>query len=99
MTATIARARLTLSFADTFSLKEKRNEVKRVVTRIGNRFNAAISEIEDLDDLRVATLGVVVVSSSANHAQRMLTTIIPAVEDLLEISTRGEIETELIPFG
>lgn len=99
MSATIGKARVTLYFEDTFSLKDKRSEVKRVVQRIRNQFNAGIAEIEDLDDMRVATLGLVVVSTSAPHASQMINTIIEAIERLLDTSTLGDIETELIPFG
>lgn len=98
MSATIGKAAVTLYFEATFSLKEKRGEVRRVVRRTQQRFNVAIAEIEDLNDMRVATLGLVVVSTSANHADQMLENIIAAIEDLLDISTLGEIETELIPF-
>lgn len=99
MSVTIGKARVTLYFEATFSLKDKRGEVKRVTQRIRNQFNAGIAEIEDLDDMRTATLGVVVVSTSAPHASQMLNTIIEAIERLLDISTLGDIETELIPFG
>jgi uncharacterized protein len=99
MSATIGKARVTLYFEDTFSLKDKRGEVKRVTQRIRNQFNAGIAEIEDLDDMRAATLGVVVVSTSAPHASQMLNTILDAIERLLDTSTLGDIETELIPFG
>lgn len=98
MSATVGSARVTLFFESTFSLKDKRGEVKRITSRISNQFNCAIAEIEDLDDMRVATLGVVVLSTSADHASQMLNTIIDRLEDLLEISTLGEIETELCPF-
>lgn len=98
MSATIGKAALTLYFEETFSLKEKRGEVKRLVHRTQNRFNAAIAEIDDLNDMRVATLGIVVVSTSTVHADQMLQTIIAAIEGLLEISVLGEIETEMIPF-
>lgn len=99
MSATIGKARVTLYFEDTFSLKDKRSEVKRVTQRVRNQFNAAIAEIEDLDDMRAATLGLVVVSTAAPHASQMLNTIIEAIERLLDTSTMGDIETELIPFG
>lgn len=99
MSATIGKARLTLYFEDTFSLKHKRAEVKRVTTRLRNQFNAGVAEIEDLDDMRAATLGIVVVSTSAAHASQMLNTIIEATERLLDTSTLGDVETEMIPFG
>ncbi|MCO5214926.1 MAG: DUF503 domain-containing protein [Thermomicrobiales bacterium] len=98
MSATVGSVRVTLFFESTFSLKDKRGEVKRVTSRISNQFNCAIAEIEDLDDMRVATLGVVVLSTSADHASQMMNTIIDRIEVLLEISTLGEIETELYPF-
>lgn len=99
MSATIGKARLTLYFEDTFSLKDKRGEVKSVIRRVQNQFNVAIAEIEDLDDVRTATLGLAVISTSTPHADQMLQTIIAAVERLLDISVLGEIETEMIPFG
>lgn len=99
MSATIGKARITLYFEATFSLKEKRGEVKRVVERTRNRFNVSIAEIEDLNDLRVATLGLVVLSTAGPHASQMINTIIESIERLLDLSTLGDIETELIPFG
>ncbi|HWV23346.1 MAG TPA: DUF503 domain-containing protein [Thermomicrobiales bacterium] len=98
MSATIGKAAVSLYFEATFSLKDKRGEMRRISRRIQNRFNVAIAEIADLDDMRVGTLGLVVVSTSATHADQMLETIIAAIEDLLDISTIGDIETELIPF-
>jgi uncharacterized protein YlxP (DUF503 family) len=99
MSATIGKARVTLYFEATFSIKEKRGEIRRVTKRIQNRFNVAIAEIEDLNDMRVATLGLVVISTSTPHADQMLENIIAAIEDLLDISILGDIETEMIPFG
>lgn len=98
MSATIATARVTLRFVGTRSLKEKRAEVKRVVTRLGNRFNAAIAEIGALDDMRIAEIGVCVVSTSSRHAEQMLATIIDSVEPLLQESFVDGIETDHFPF-
>ena len=99
MSATIGKARVTLYLEPTFSLKEKRGEVRSIIRRIQNQFNVAIAEIEDLDDMRAATLGLAVVSTSAPHADQMLETIIAAIERQLDLSVLGEIETEMIPFG
>lgn len=98
MSATVGSARVTLYFEETFSLKDKRAEVKRLTARISNQFNCAIAEIEDLDDMRVATLGILVLSTSANHASQMLNRILTEIERLLEISTVGELSTELFPY-
>lgn len=98
MSATVGSARITLYFEDTFSLKDKRAEVKRLTARVSNQFNCAIAEIEDLDDIRVATVGVLVLSTSANHASQMLNRIMTEIERLLELSTLGDVATELFPY-
>ena len=98
MSATVGSARISLYFESTFSLKEKRAEVKRISTRISNQFNCAIAEIEDLNDMRVATLGILVLSTCGDPASQMITRILVAVERLLEISVVGEISTDLYPF-
>jgi uncharacterized protein YlxP (DUF503 family) len=98
MSATLGVGRVTLYFEDTFSLKDKRSEVKSVCQRISNQFNAAIAEIEDLDDIRLATLGIAVLSTSGPHANQMLASIIHRIEQLLDRSTLGDVSTELIPM-
>lgn len=98
MSATVGSARITLYFEDTFSLKDKRAEVKRLTARISNQFNCAIAEIEDLNDMRVATLGLLVLSTSANHSSQMMNRIISEIERLLEVSTLGDVATELFPY-
>lgn len=98
MSVTIGRARVTLLFESTFSLKEKRGEMASVSKRVRNRFNVAIAEIETLDDMRTGTFGVVVVSNSAPHANQMLNTIVGFIERSLDLSYLGEVEIEMVPF-
>lgn len=99
MAMTVGVARVTLYLEDTFSLKDKRQVVRSITQKVWNQFNAGIAEVEDLDDARVATLAIVVVSNAANHAQEMLQTIIDFIERRVELGVMGEIETELIPYG
>jgi uncharacterized protein YlxP (DUF503 family) len=99
MAMTVGVARVTLYLEDTFSLKDKRQVVRSITQKVRNQFNAGIAEVEDLDDARVATLAIVVVSNAANHAQEMLQTIITFIERRVELGVMGEIETELIPYG
>lgn len=96
--ASIGRARLTIYIAESFSLKDKRREVKSIVHRVQSRFNCAIAEIEDLDDMRVATLGILVVSTSAPHADQMLRKILAFMEDSLDLGYPGDVSTEIYPF-
>ena|GEM_PF-1228202 len=98
MSATIGRARVTILFESTFSIKEKRGEIKSIVKRVQNRFNTAIAEIETLDDMRTGTLGVVVISNSAPHANAMLSAITNYIERSLDLGYLGEVEIELFGF-
>jgi uncharacterized protein YlxP (DUF503 family) len=98
MTMTIGAARVTLYIDDSFSLKDKRRVVRSITQRVRNQFNAAIAEVEDLNDQRVATLGIVCVSNSAPHADEMVSKVIDFIERNVEIGVLGEIETEMIPY-
>lgn len=98
MSATIGRARVTLLFESTFSIKEKRGEMKSVARRVQNQFNAAIAEIETLDDMRTGTFGVVVVSNDASHANAMLSHVVGFIERTLDLAYLGEVEIELFGF-
>jgi uncharacterized protein YlxP (DUF503 family) len=99
MAMTVGVARLTLYLEATFSLKDKRQIVRSIVQKARNQFNAGIAEVADLNDARVATLAVVVVSNDPNHAQEMLQTIVGFIERRVELGVLGEVETELIPYG
>lgn len=93
----IGAARITLYLPAAMSLKEKRRVVKSVIERARHRFNAAISEVEDLDDLRVATIGIAVVSNDSRHADEMLQVIISFFERDAAADL-GEVETEVLVF-
>lgn len=96
MASTIGVAHISIYLDESFSLKDKRQVVRSITARVRNQFNAGIAEVEDLDDMRVATLGIVCISNEASHANEMLATIIAFIERNLEFGAIGEIETELI---
>ena len=96
---TIGVARVSLYLEASFSLKDKRRVVRSLTQRIQNQFNVGVAEVEDLDDHRVATLGVVCISNSAPHADEILAKVISFIERNVELGVLGEIETELIPFS
>ncbi|MBL8752854.1 MAG: DUF503 domain-containing protein [Planctomycetes bacterium] len=49
------------------SLKDKRNAIKALKDRLRRSFNVSISEIDDLDNPLVGTLGAVVAGSDTAH--------------------------------
>lgn len=98
MAVTIGAGRVTIYIESSNSLKDKRHVIRSVVTRARQKFNAAIAEVEDLNDLRVATVAIVVVSNDAGHVERMLAEIVRFIERTMSDGVVGEIETELIPI-
>jgi uncharacterized protein len=94
----IGAARVSFYLAESFSLKEKRGLLKSAIGRASTRFNASIAEVEDLDDMRVGTIGITVVSNSGRHADEMLQNILAFMERDARELTLGEVETEIIPF-
>lgn len=67
--------RITFGIPGNDSLKGKRRVVRRIVDRTRNRFNAAVAEVEALDQHQRAVIGFAVVSNDARHANSMLDTI------------------------
>jgi uncharacterized protein YlxP (DUF503 family) len=96
---TIGVARVTLLLEGSMSLKDKRHVVRSITKRVQNTFNVAIAEVEDLDDMRMATLGVTCISNSAPHVDEMLAKVITFIERNVEMGVLGDIETELIPYS
>ena len=84
MATTVGVARVSIYLERSFSLKDKRKVVRSITTRARNQFNAGIAEVEDLNDLRVATLGIVCISNDASHASEMLATIISRGYPIIE---------------
>jgi len=71
----VATARIVLSLPGNSSLKGKRKIVRRILDRARHRFNAAIAEVDDLDVLTRAVLGIAVVSNDVRHANSMIDTV------------------------
>ena len=99
MATTIGVMHVTLYLEGSFSLKDKRGEVKSLTHKVRNQFNVGIAEVADLDDMRVATLAVVCVSNQSGHADEMLQTVLRFIDQRVELGVLGEVATELIPFA
>jgi uncharacterized protein YlxP (DUF503 family) len=72
--------RLTLRLPENGSLKDKRMVVRSLSTKLRNKFNLAVAEVDNLDRWQTATLGLTVVSNDAGHAREQLDQIVAFVE-------------------
>jgi len=58
------------------SLKGKRQVVKSIITRLQNRYNVSVAEIDDQGLWQIATLGVACVSNHRRHADETLAGVV-----------------------
>jgi|TARA_B100002003_G_C14051019_1_gene506170 hypothetical protein len=57
------------------SLKGKRQVIRPIITRVQNKFNVSVAEIDDQDLWQVAAIGVSCVSNSSRHANEVLSKV------------------------
>lgn len=67
------------------SLKDKRQVVKGLVSRIRQRFPVSIAEVDDMDLWQRTVLGMAVVSNSSAHGQSILDKALEYMESMPEI--------------
>lgn len=85
---------ITLHLPESHSLKDKRQIVKSLVTRVRQRFEVAIAEVEEQDLWQIAKLGVSCVSNSGQHADEVLNHVRRYIEETRPdiLVTNSEIE-------
>ncbi len=74
--------RISLRLPENHTLKGKRQVMRSISSRVRNRFNVAIAEVEDNHLWQVLTLGVTCVSNDARHANEMLSRVVQYIETL-----------------
>ena len=61
---------------DNHSLKGKRHAIKPIITRVQNKFNVSVAEIDDQELWQLATIGITCVSNSSRHANEVLSKVV-----------------------
>jgi uncharacterized protein YlxP (DUF503 family) len=67
--------RIKLHISESRSLKDKRRIVKSVVSRLRNRYNISIAEVDDQDLWQLVTLGIACVSNYRQHIDETLSKV------------------------
>ncbi|HLV08582.1 MAG TPA: DUF503 domain-containing protein [Halanaerobiales bacterium] len=81
MVMIIGLLKLELYFPMAFSLKDKRSIIKSIMEKGRQRFNISISEIDNNELWKNATLGVVTVSNNKGYAEKLLTGTLNFIEN------------------
>lgn len=80
MTMVVGVCRFTLRMPENSSLKDKRQVIKSLTTRLRNKFNVAVAEVQDNETWQIATIGLTCVSNEPRHARQILDSAIEFVE-------------------
>jgi len=85
MNVGVCKVRLRLP--ENLSLKGKRQVLKSITTRVANRFNVSVAEVDDHDLWQLATLGICCVSNNKRHTNEVLSKVVDFI-----VGGRFEIE-------
>ena len=83
--------KIRLRFPENFSLKGKRQELKAITSRIGNKFNVSVAEVDDHDMWQLATIGICCVSNDKRYTNRVLSKVVDFV-------TGGRFDVEILDY-
>jgi len=83
----IGVCKVELRLPENLSLKGKRGVLKSITTRVRNKFNVSVAEVDDNDLWQLSTLGICCVSNDKRHTDEVLSKIVDFIS-----SSRFEIE-------
>ncbi len=79
--------KIELRLPENLSLKGKRRVLKSITSRVKNKFNVSIAEVDNQDLWQLATLGICCVSNSGRHTNEVLSKVVDFI-----VSSRFEVE-------
>ena len=87
-------SKVTLRLPENQSLKGKRRVISSLCSRIRNKFNVSIAEVDDHDSWQMATLSITYVSNNSRHADDVLSGVLAFIErsreDIVVVSQERE---------
>jgi len=75
----VSVCQIELRLPENHSLKGKRQVIKSIITRLQNKFNVSVAEVDNQDLWQLATLGVACVSNHRRHADETLANVVKFV--------------------
>ena len=83
--------KIKLRLPENQSLKGKRRVLKSITTRVKNRFNVSIAEVDDQNLWQLATLGICCVSNNGRQANEVLSKVADFV-------IKGRFDVEILEY-
>ena len=85
-----------LSLPANHGLKDKRKIAESIVSRVRNKFNVAVAEVDDNDLWQRLTLGISCVSNDGRHANEVLSRVVHHIEESREDVEFLDYELEIV---
>ena len=91
----VSVCRIELRLPENHSLKGKRQVIQSIITRVKNKFNVSIAEVDNQNLWQLATLGIACISNQRRHTDETLSNIVKfIVQNYPDVELLGsEIET------
>jgi uncharacterized protein YlxP (DUF503 family) len=83
--------KVSLRLPENMSLKGKRQVLKSVTSRVRNKFNVSVAEVDDNDAWQLATIGIGCVSNDKRHTNQVLSNVVDFV-------TRSRFDVEILDY-
>ena len=90
--------KVTLRLPENHSLKGKRRILNSLSSRVRNKFNVSVAEVDDNEVWQLATLGITCVSNSGRHTDEVLQSVLAYIESGREDLEVVALEQDTIPF-
>ncbi|HJX13455.1 MAG TPA: DUF503 domain-containing protein [Dehalococcoidales bacterium] len=88
----IGVCKISLRLPENMSLKGKRHVLKSITSRVRNKFNVAVAEVDDNDVWQVATIGIACVSNNGRHTNQVLSRAVDFV-------VNGRFDVEILDYS
>lgn len=99
ITMLVGLCEVTLRLRGVRSLKDKRSIVKRIAGRLRSRFNLAVTEAVNADQLRAATFGFALVATDGRDVMdARIDAVIQAI-DAMHLGERVRVQRELLTWS
>jgi len=89
--------RVKLRLPEALSLKEKRQVLKSITSRVASRFNVSIAEIDDQDLWQLVSLGIAYVSNDKRHTNEVLSKVVNFIAESRIEAEILDYEIEILP--
>jgi uncharacterized protein YlxP (DUF503 family) len=73
--------KVSLRIPENMDLKGKRQVLKSIISRVRNKFDVAVAEVDNNDMWQLATIGVCCISNNKRHSNEVLSKVVSFIEN------------------